>query len=466
MNKKQLRFFNNYHEYFQVDTYEECRKCWDALSKEEQKKLKDKMAGIKGAKFNREHPEFRKQCMAHTVGKKRDPEVGKKVSEALKKYYEDPKNREKTSKALKKAFKENPKSKESCKKQAESLRKTFKEHPELKEKISKTLKKKWAEDKEYREMICSKTKKAMEEFYKTEKGQENLKKWTNGSRAKGTSKPEKEIQEFVKSIYKGKIICNNRKILGNGYELDIYVPDKNVAIEHDGIIWHSEAYKKERASVCHLYKTKMCEEKGIRLIHIFSDEWENKKEICKSIIASSLGIYQKKYFARKLTFKQTTYQETKNFFETNHIQGSSITQFYFGLYDGNELIQAISIGQNRFSRKNKNLELVRMATLLNCQVVGGFSKLIKNTKLKPIETYVDRRLFDAKSYLSTGWIKIGESSPGYFYTDGKERFHRLKYTKQKCIKMWGDSGKTEKEMCREHNLFQLYDCGTIKLIYN
>jgi hypothetical protein len=60
------------------------------------------------------------------------------------------------------------------------------------------------------------------------------------------------VVDFIKSIYNGKIITNNRKIL-KGKELDIYLPDEKLAIEFDGIYWHS--LKDENY---HLNKTKLC----------------------------------------------------------------------------------------------------------------------------------------------------------------------------------------------------------------
>lgn len=49
---------------------------------------------------------------------------------------------------------------------------------------------------------------------------------------------EKELLEYIKSIYNGKIIENSRKII-SPYELDIYLPELNLAFEFNGIYWHS-----------------------------------------------------------------------------------------------------------------------------------------------------------------------------------------------------------------------------------
>ena len=53
---------------------------------------------------------------------------------------------------------------------------------------------------------------------------------------------ENEVYNFIKENYKGEIILNDRKIL-NGMELDIYIPNLNLAFEYNGLYWHSNIYK-------------------------------------------------------------------------------------------------------------------------------------------------------------------------------------------------------------------------------
>jgi serine/threonine protein kinase len=102
---------------------------------------------------------------------------------------------------------------------------------------------------------------------------------------------ESEIKliDFIKEVYKDKIISKDRSILKN-LELDIYLPKIKLAIELNGLYWHSELYKNKNY---HLNKTKLCEEKGITLLHIFEDEWLEKLEIVKSIIKNKLNLKHK-----------------------------------------------------------------------------------------------------------------------------------------------------------------------------
>ena len=94
-----------------------------------------------------------------------------------------------------------------------------------------------------------------------------------------SSSQEKEIVSFIKGL--GFECSPNRKIL-HGKELDIFIPDKSLAIEFNGNLWHSEKFGKSKSY--HLDKLNECNENGINLIQIFEDEYENHKDIVLSKI--------------------------------------------------------------------------------------------------------------------------------------------------------------------------------------
>ena len=93
------------------------------------------------------------------------------------------------------------------------------------------------------------------------------------------SAEEIELFKFVKSLAPDAI--QSDRIIISPYELDIYIPSKNLAIEFDGLYWHSDENK---SNDYHLEKTNTCLRKGIRLIHIFEDEWREKRPIVESRI--------------------------------------------------------------------------------------------------------------------------------------------------------------------------------------
>ena len=104
---------------------------------------------------------------------------------------------------------------------------------------------------------------------------------------KNRSSYEQSIVNYLKTIVDTDIVTNSRKII-SPYELDIYLPEYNLAIEFNGTYWHS--VDKDIIDYRHINKTNMCEEKGIHLLHIFEHEWIKDNGISwKTFILSILN---------------------------------------------------------------------------------------------------------------------------------------------------------------------------------
>lgn len=104
-----------------------------------------------------------------------------------------------------------------------------------------------------------------------------------------SSSYEKEIVEFIETIYDKEIVRNTRKLIKNEYsgnylELDIYLPDINLAIEFNGKYFHTDeniannTHGFKSAKEYHDYKLNKCNEIGIDLIHIFEMDYVLNKE--------------------------------------------------------------------------------------------------------------------------------------------------------------------------------------------
>ena len=114
---------------------------------------------------------------------------------------------------------------------------------------------------------------------------------------------EKKLLEFIKQNYNGEIIENSKRII-SPYEIDIYLPEKKLAFEFNGLYWHNELNK---SNDYHLMKTNMCEAQGIHLIHIYEDNWLYKQEIVKSMILNLLG-KSERILATKCEIKEVSYK--------------------------------------------------------------------------------------------------------------------------------------------------------------
>jgi hypothetical protein len=240
------------------------------------------------------------------------------------------------------------------------------------------------------------------------------------------SKPESEILEYLQELLPNTLIeQSNRKIL-SGKELDLYIPSRNLAIEFDGIYWHSVNAGKDKNY--HLEKTLECEKQGIQLLHIFESEWYNKKEIWKSIIAAKLGIFKRRLYARKCSIQEIDSKAARAFLDKNHLSGFANAKVHLGLFHEEELVSVLSYGTSRFN-PNKELEIIRFASLLNTQVVGGLSKLVKHIN-QPLTTFADRRY---SSSLNNSYSKFmildSISGPAFWAYDSGELKHRLGFQK-------------------------------------
>jgi len=271
------------------------------------------------------------------------------------------------------------------------------------------------------------------------------------------SKFEEEVLTFCKQYYPN-LIENDRSIL-NGRELDIYIPEINIAIECNGLYWHSELNGKDKEY--HLNKTIECKEKGVNLIQIFEDEWYNKQDIVKSILLAKFGKIKNKIYARKCIVKEINKKESDDFLFENHLQGE-INGKTIGLYYNDELVSVLTYGKPRFNKKY-DIEILRFCNKKNTVVIGGLSKLIKKLN-GSIISYCDLRYSNGKGYESAGFTYLKTSDPNYWYIKNKKRYSRQKFQKNKLFDKleYFDSTLTEKENMLINGYNILWDCGNLE----
>ena len=282
----------------------------------------------------------------------------------------------------------------------------------------------------------------------------------------GTSSSEKEIIKYVESITESKILSNDRSII-NPYELDIYIPGHNLAIEFNGLYWHTEERGKDKHY--HYTKWKKCKEAGIQLITIWEDEWRDKQDIVKSMIAHKLGVSQdRRVYARKTVVKTIGSSQSQDFLNNNHIQGGCSSSSHVGLFNNEGELIAVSSW-----RKNKNtLYLDRYAT--SCTVVGGMGKMLKKGKeiakeysCTDIVTFSDHSVSNGNLYENLGFNKDEDLKPDYSYVVKGERKHKFGYRIKKFKQdpqLIYKEGLTEKELAQLNGLERIWDCGKTRWV--
>lgn len=274
-----------------------------------------------------------------------------------------------------------------------------------------------------------------------------------------TSVCEREIVSFLKDkieLITQYSIENKRK------SIDIYVPKLQLGIEFNGLYWHSEACKKDRNF--HINKTKEWEKYGIRLVHIWEDDWELRQSIVKRKLLSLLKVSEEeKIYARKCEIGVPSHQEKVTFYEYNHLEGDGAGSISYGLrYSGKyvAMITFMDLGNGVFN-------LNRYATSM--QVPGGFSKLLKHfTSSHPwvrIETFSDLCWSVGDLYLKNGFKLKTINPPTFHGVEGIRRINRWNYTMEKLQKRFPDlhsQGLNKFEIMDRAKILRIWDCGNLK----
>jgi hypothetical protein len=279
----------------------------------------------------------------------------------------------------------------------------------------------------------------------------------------GVSKSELDVLEFVKTIYSGEVRkCSPGTVISG--ELDIYVPELNLAIEYNGLYWHSIApgAKNKATKNKHKDKRDMCLSAGIDLLMVNENDWNFRKEIVKSVIINKFG-KSKKLYARECSVVKVSKEDRKQFFNGTHLSGDSGASECYGLMYSGELVSCMSFSKPRFN-KSTDWELIRFSTKLGHTVVGGASKILSHFRKNhpgSIGTYADLMIGSGNVYKSIGFEYKKTTNPGYYWTDKIELYNRMKFMKSTLLKKYPefDSSMTEDQIMFSKGYMKFYDCG-------
>ena len=264
---------------------------------------------------------------------------------------------------------------------------------------------------------------------------------------------------------------HERWFLGE-YGADIVCEDERVIFEYDGLHWHTDEYHDK---TYHLMKTEYAESMGYRLVHIFSDEWEQHEEIVKSRICQLLHRdipgRSRKIYARNCEIVELPVDTTREFMDRCHIQGYCSDKYRYGLMYEGQIVAAMTFGFSRFAYDE--IELLRYCNELFTNVVGGGGRLLAHFIEKhpigngmKLVTYADRRWSNKNTfYPKLGFELDSVTDPNYYYVNGNIRESRMKYQKHKLVEMGYDANMSEHEIMMSIGMHRIYDCGNYKYVW-
>ncbi len=216
-----------------------------------------------------------------------------------------------------------------------------------------------------------------------------------------TSFKELELYQFIKSIYTGEIKQSYRDKL----EIDIYLPELNIGFEFNGLYYHSNKFKEKNY---HINKSDFFNERGIRIIYVWEDDWDLRKEVVKDKIKSSIGLYDVEISSIicdiKLVENNTLIKE---FLLKNNLKGYIKSSIKIGLFLQDELVFLIT-----FNKKNNDWTISNICPRLGYDIIGAFDRIldyfIKSTNPKKIILYDD---IEDLSNIYQGFVLIKRENP-------------------------------------------------------
>lgn len=276
------------------------------------------------------------------------------------------------------------------------------------------------------------------------------------------------LKDLIKANYDGEIVYNSRTVLDDGRELDVYLPEKKIAFEFNGVWWHCEHMITDKDY--HRRKWSQCREKEIQLITIWEDTYHAKRSLLEQMILYKIGVSGTKgTYARATQVDAITYHEAEHYLDKHHIQGASTGTFYLGLLSHGELVAA-----SVWKHLGDELRLERYASHKN--VVGGLGKLLshvlKNDSLRgdarAVATFSDNSVSDGSLYEKLGFECVKEWGADYSYLVGEQRMHKFGYRKERFRRdpaLTFEEGATEHQLALLNSIPRIWDCGKRKWEY-
>ena len=138
---------------------------------------------------------------------------------------------------------------------------------------------------------------------------------------------EKQVRQFCQNFSCCQF--NNRNII-KPYQIDIYIPDKKLGIEFDGLVWHSNKFNPNDFNL--LNKTQLCQNLGIKLIHVFEDQWIYQRQFVQKMIKlnfqQNINIFEYAEFKENNKYVFDRRYFSKFDFNNHQIEYIQPTKFY------------------------------------------------------------------------------------------------------------------------------------------
>lgn len=262
----------------------------------------------------------------------------------------------------------------------------------------------------------------------------------------GVSGEEIDLRNAIAYSFPGMPIYESNRTVLDGREIDIWIPSKKVGIEYDGLRFHTG---EDKGPKYHLDKTLKCERKGIKLIHVFSDEWLTRRPLVLDLINKTLGKY-KVIEGSTCQGGEVSLEEGNKFLKTYSILGvPEGVSGYVGVFKSTNLLAVCP-----YKETPETLELLGYQEALGIKITQGVSKCLESLYVPPQKSLlarVDRRFSRGEEFKEGGFVPKEATFP------------KIYYTKDFKSKIPSEGYKLTEKQIQKYGLRKIYDCGEIIL---
>lgn len=281
--------------------------------------------------------------------------------------------------------------------------------------------------------------------------------------ARTISNPEQEIADYIVNETGLKIKQSDRTIL-KPLELDIYIPNKKLAIEFNGVYWHSEAVGKGK--MYHQAKWLACQQQGIELLQVWCEDYEQKPDLIKRLILNKLvATKDATPLIQNAAMVEVSESVAKTFFDKTSISRFESAEHYFGVQSekSKKLMGLLSVNTEdqtdglhvevvQFSASISGRGLLR--TLVN-HIEDRFAPMTMTASL-------DNCFAEFTSFESCGFKQKEVLAPDFVYLKSGNRIQQSEYDIERFREdpqLLFEDGKSLTELADLNGLNRLWDAG-------
>ena len=246
------------------------------------------------------------------------------------------------------------------------------------------------------------------------------------------SKSENEVCKYLRSICDEEILQSSKKVI-KPYELDMYVPSKNFAIEFNGMYWHS--IECNTPYEYHKTKTDMCEKIGVDLLHIIDVEWNSRRAQVENHIALALG-YDSINSCKPEIVMHMSKHDGQTFFEQNAVAYKQLKNNCLAIRSNGKTVFVAEV-----ELYDNQMIIKQFCFKMGYVIENAFTSIIEYANKANVIVYRDRRLW-TRMFFNKSFCHLREIEPQMMFFK-KHNYSTVFY-----------------ESCNSNDIsFRMYDSG-------